>query len=264
MIYFNLIEEFKRKYRNTLIGEIGKIFINKIRTLRFYCRLIYYRYFPKSYTKHKKYSVNNSVSQRENWSATFNSHSNVEYELKRTFLWGDLGDKNELTLKYNELLKKILQYSHPHVTVLELGAYDGMWTQYFLEAEKIICVDLFEYGFYKLKERCNSDKIQFYCTEGNELRGIMDNSVDLAFSVDSLVRASKDDITCYFNEFLRVLKQDGVAVLHLPCLESPMSMGSCFTYLTLKDIKRLCIAVFSKYEIHFNILPHGVIVEGFK
>ena len=247
-----------------MIGEIGKIFINKIRTLRFYCRLIYYRYFPKSYTKDKRYSGNNSVSQSQNWGAKFNSHSNVEYELKRSFCWGDLGDKNELTLKYNELLKKILSYSHPHATVLELGAYDGMWTQYFLSAEKIICVDLFENGLEKIKERCHSDKIQFYCTEGNELRGIMDQSVDLVFSVDSLMRASKDDITCYFNEFKRVLKKDGRAVLHLPCIESLLSMTLVFTYLTLKDINKLCSAIFSEYKIHFDILPHGVVVEGIK
>jgi SAM-dependent methyltransferase len=260
----NRIVEFKKKYKNTLIGKIGKIFLNNIRMVRFYCRLIYYRYFPSRYYSQKKYSGNNSVSQRQVWGATFHTHSNVEYELKSSFIWGDWDEQFQLQIKYNVLLKKILSYSHPHATVLELGAYDGMWTQYFLSAGKIICVDLFESGFEKIKERCKTEKIQFYCTEGNELRGIMDQSVDLVFSVDSSIRASKDDITCYFNEFLRVLKQDGVVVLHLPCLESPMSMGSCFTYLTLKDIKRLCIAVFSKYEIHFNILPHGVIVEGFK
>ena len=36
--------------------------------------------------------------------------------------------------------------------MIELGAYDGIWTQYFLEAEKIICVDLFKAGFAKIKE----------------------------------------------------------------------------------------------------------------
>ena len=36
--------------------------------------------------------------------------------------------------------------------MLELGAYDGMWTQYFLEAEKISFVDLFKAGFAKIKE----------------------------------------------------------------------------------------------------------------
>ena len=140
MIYFNLIEEFNRKYRNTLIGEIGKIFLNKIRTLGFIVDLFIIHYFPKMYTKHKKYSGNNSVSQRQNWSATFNSHSNVEYELKRSFLWGDIGDKNELTLKYNELLKKILQYSHPHATVLELGGL--RWhvdTVFFISRKNNLC-----------------------------------------------------------------------------------------------------------------------------
>ena len=52
-------------------------------------------------------------------------------------MWGEGWDKIELLLKYNELLTKILSYSHPHATVLELEAYDGMWTQYFLEAENM-------------------------------------------------------------------------------------------------------------------------------
>ena len=75
--------------------------------------------------------------QRKKLGATFHYPLNDEYELKRSFLWcNNFEDNNELTLKYNELLTKILSYSHPHATVLELGAYDGMWTQYFLEAEK--------------------------------------------------------------------------------------------------------------------------------
>ena len=91
-----------------------------------------------------------------------------------------------------------------------------------------------------------------------------DASVNLVYSVDSLIRASKDDITCYFNEFNRVLKKDCWVVLHLPCIESPLSMALVFTYLTLKDINKLCRGIFSEYRIHFDILPHGVVVEGIK
>ena len=91
--------------------------------------------------------------QRKIWCAALQYPSYDEYELKRSFLWGNnFVDNNELTLKYNELLTKILSYSHPHATVLELEAYDGMWTQYFLEAENINCVDFFKAGLAKIKE----------------------------------------------------------------------------------------------------------------
>ena len=147
-----MIVEFKGKNKNTLIGKVGKFLLNRIRTVRFYCRLIYYRISPSSYHSHES---NNSDMQSKILGATFHYPSNDEYEQKRSFFWGkNFDDNNELTLKYNELLTKILSYSHshPHATVLELGAYDGMWTQYFLEAEKIICVDLFKAGFATIKE----------------------------------------------------------------------------------------------------------------
>ena len=261
MTAFSMIVELKKKYKNTLIGKVGKKIYFIILNFSYFFKFIFYRIFPSSYYSNKKYKHNNSEVLRKSWEETL---SNDEYELKSTFLWGGGWDNTELTLKYNELLKKILSFSHPHAIVLEVGSYDGMWTQYFLGAEKIICVDLFESGFEKVKERCKTEKIQFYCTEGNELHGIMDRSVDLIFSVDSLVRASKGEILSYFNEFNRILKVGGEAVLHLPCLESRLSSKLFFTYLTLRDIKKLCRAVFSKYDIHFNILPHGVIVEGKK
>ena len=101
MIAISMIVEFKRKYKNTLIGKIGKYLLNKIRYVRFYFKLIFYRISPSSYYSQMKNRNNNSVSERQNWSATFNSHSNVEYELKRSFLWGNIGDKNELTYNLN-------------------------------------------------------------------------------------------------------------------------------------------------------------------
>jgi len=48
----SMMVEFKRK-KYTLIGKVGKILLNKIRTVRFYCRLIYYRISPLSYHSHE-------------------------------------------------------------------------------------------------------------------------------------------------------------------------------------------------------------------
>ena len=262
MTVMSRIVEFKNKYKNTLIGKIGKNLLNKIRYVRFYFKLIFYRISSSSYYSQMRNGSNNSDEQRKIWADTIPSSFDEKYDFRKSFIWGDWDEKFQLEIKYNVLLKKILSYSHPQTTVLELGAYDGMWTQYFLEAKKIICVDLFESDFEKIKERCKTDKIQFYCTEGNELRGIKDSSINLIFSVDSLIRASKNDISSYFKDFKRILQPGGRAVLHLPCLETPMSMHLVCTYLTLRDIKILCSAAFSKYEIHFDILPHGVIVEG--
>lgn len=204
-----MIQEFKKRCRNTLFGKAGHILLEIIRRVRHKCMLVYYRIHPASYISQPKTINNNSGQQRKIWETTFNSSSSGEYKLKSSLLWGNLGDKNELESKYNELLTKILSYTSPQATVLELGAYDGMWTQYFLESKKIICVDLFESGFEYIQKRCQSDKIQFYRTQGNELHGVENNSVDLIFAVDSLVRASTNDISCYMQEFKRVLKPRG-------------------------------------------------------
>ena len=59
--------EFKQKYKNTLIGKIGKKIKNIIWKFSYFLKNIFYRIFPSSYYSNKKYKFNKSEIQRKLW-----------------------------------------------------------------------------------------------------------------------------------------------------------------------------------------------------
>ena len=148
--------------------------------------------------------------------------------------------------------------------MLELGSYDGKWTQYFLKAKKIICVDVFELSFEYLKKNLDSQKLEFYLTQGNELKGIKSESIDLIFTIDTLTRVEKEYVKQYFEEFNRVLKPGKTALIALSCISKEMSRNAGLTPFTLNEINRMCKKNFNQYILHSNIINHGIFIEAIK
>ena len=102
-------------------------------------------------------------------------------------------------------------------TAIDLGSYTGKWLPHLGKyAQKIICADLIDNNFSMIQERFKEEKfdLSFYLTEGNELSGIEDESVDFIFSIDSLVRCDGNILKEYFKEFSRVLKPNGKVIIH--------------------------------------------------
>ena len=107
--------------------------------------------------------------------------------------------------------------------------------------------------------------VLFYKTSGNELYGFEKKSVDLIFSMDSLVRCPLSDIENYFKDFFRILRDCGAIYFHLPCNEKPRSVSKGFTSISIIEIKSLFLNVgFVGIEIDLETLEHGVIVKGYK
>ncbi len=124
---------------------------------------------------------------------------------------------------------------------------------------KVICVDINSTFIECVKNRFpNSiEKLKFYVSSGNELSGIADSSVNLVFSMDTLVRVEKKYIIDYFSEIKRVLKQDGEAILHLPNNDLPESSINGFTVLVTKEIETLANQYFSTFNIDSQVIKHG-------
>ncbi len=157
----------------------------------------------------------------------------------------------------NEFLLPFLK----NKTIMEVGTFDGKWIQFFKDADKIICVDLFDNGFTRMRERWKWSNLFFYKTEGRELKGIDSESVDIIFSIDSLVRTDKDALKDYFKEFKRVLKKDGKMCIHLPCTCSAKSLIKGFTDLTEDEIIAYCNEFkIENYKINKNTITHGVLL----
>ena len=101
-------------------------------------------------------------------------------------------------------------------TVLEIAPGHGRWSEFILnKCNKLILVDLNPkcIDFCK-KKFFNFKNIEYYVNDGKKLNFIKDDSIDFIFSYDSFVHMEKDVIESYFNEFSRILKIGGTAIIH--------------------------------------------------
>ena len=100
--------------------------------------------------------------------------------------------------------------------VLEIGPGFGRWTRTLTEiSTSVLVVDVAE----KCIDHCrdlfgDKDNISFHVNDGRSLNFAADNSVDYVWSFDVFVHIEPEDIDSYFQEFRRVLKRDGLAVIH--------------------------------------------------
>jgi SAM-dependent methyltransferase len=100
--------------------------------------------------------------------------------------------------------------------ILEIGPGFGRWTEYLRHlCKQLQVVDLSELCIETCKKRfVASDNLKYYVNDGKSLSMIQNNSVDFAFSFDSLVHADEDAIESYVNELSLKLRKDGVAFIH--------------------------------------------------
>lgn len=104
----------------------------------------------------------------------------------------------------------------PAGRILEIAPGFGRWTNYLKDlCSKLTVVDLNELCIAKCKERFRNDShIDYYVNDGKSLSMVPDNSIDFAFSFDSLVHAESDVIEAYLTQLAEKLKPNGVAWLH--------------------------------------------------
>jgi len=156
------------------------------------------------------------------------------------------------------------QYLIPNIkekVVLEIGSYDGKWTEHMEVASQIICSDIIVNGFNAIKRSLGWEKINFHLCNGYSLSGINDESVDFVFCIDTLGRTDAQVIESYIREIKRVLKDDGKACIHLPCDQKTLSKSLGFTSLTRQQIVDFCHnAKITSFSIEEESIHHGVLL----
>lgn len=101
-------------------------------------------------------------------------------------------------------------------TVIEIGPGFGRWTRKLVEiSSRVMVVDVAE----KCINHCRNvfganSNIEFHVNDGRSLAFAQDNSVDFIWSFDVFVHIEPEDIEGYMQEFRRVLKDGGVAIIH--------------------------------------------------
>ncbi len=116
---------------------------------------------------------------------------------------------------YGTILPRIHRYL-PAATMLEIAPGYGRWTNYLKDlCSHLVVVDLSEPCIEYCKERFRScSHIEYFVNDGLSLAQVPDDSVDFAFSFDSLVHVEDDVMESYVSQLSRKLKKSGVAFLH--------------------------------------------------
>lgn len=99
---------------------------------------------------------------------------------------------------------------------MEIAPGFGRWTQFLLDhCDTLVGVDLASKCVEACRERfADVPRARFEVNDGRTLPTVGDESVDFAFSFDSLVHVESDVLVSYLAELARTLKPDGVAFLH--------------------------------------------------
>ena len=104
----------------------------------------------------------------------------------------------------------------PAATILEIGAGFGRWTHYLRDhGERLLVLDRKEECIEACRERFGGDtRLTYYVNDGRSLSMLPDESVDFAFSFDSLVHPDRKVIESYLSELARKLKIGGRGFFH--------------------------------------------------
>jgi SAM-dependent methyltransferase len=142
-------------------------------------------------------------------------------EVWDTWNWSQRGDEwsawwgDTPALWHGALLPRIHGFL-PAGTILEIAPGFGRWTQYLKDlCDELVIVDLTERCIEHCRERfADATNISYHVNDGRSLDMIEDDSIDLAFSFDSLVHAESDVIDAYLEQLARKLSPDGIGFLH--------------------------------------------------
>jgi SAM-dependent methyltransferase len=109
-----------------------------------------------------------------------------------------------------------LQGYVPAGRMLEIAPGYGRWTHFLRDlCDELIIVDIAEAAIEHCRTRFADDgHVRPHVNDGTSLAIARDESIDFAFSFDSLVHAESEIIAGYLSELARVLAADGVAFIH--------------------------------------------------
>lgn len=118
--------------------------------------------------------------------------------------------------QWHAMIMPRIRHFVPADRVLEIAPGYGRWSAYLIElSNDYVGVDLAQECVAACKQRFQDvSKARFCVNDGRSLAAVDDQSIDFAFSFDSLVHVEIDTIAAYCRELARTLNQDGVAFIH--------------------------------------------------
>lgn len=138
------------------------------------------------------------------------------------FLWGDqvaetyfARAERDMGMHWDEIIRPLLEHV-TYDTVLDIAAGRGRNSaRLAAHAKQVICLDINPDNIGFMQKRFKGDRrFSFIRNDGTTLDGIEDESVDLAYSFDSMVHFDMEVVISYVNESFRVVRPGGHAFIH--------------------------------------------------
>jgi SAM-dependent methyltransferase len=132
--------------------------------------------------------------------------------------WSARGEEwNESEEWKQSLIRSVLHRYIPRgCSILEIGPGAGRWTEPLLErAREYVGVDISSTCVAHCSRRFAGDRrAKFFVGSGHDLADVTSESVDAIWSFDVFVHINAAEVAGYVEEFVRVLRRNGVAVIH--------------------------------------------------
>jgi len=205
--------------------------------------------------------INSFDFQKVYWEEFLKEYKNKDIE-KCGYEWGDPNNEKDELGNYKKIKHLLTSNINENSSVLELGILGGKWTKYMLNSKSITCVDINDFFIEFIKNRYSEfiNKLKFYISSGDELKGISSESIDFVFCMDTLVRVEKESIHNYIKEIKRVLKKDGKAIIHLPNEDIEDCVKRGFTKINTEEIKAFLNESFTEYILDSKTIAHGALI----
>lgn len=116
---------------------------------------------------------------------------------------------------YAVLMPRLYQFV-PAARILEIAPGAGRWTTFLKDlCQELILVDLSDKCIQICQEKFQKySHIRYFVNDGSSLAMIEDNSIDFAFSFDSLVHADQPTLAAYLQQLAAKLTETGFGWIH--------------------------------------------------
>lgn len=116
---------------------------------------------------------------------------------------------------YHFLLPRLQQFL-PVKNILEIAPGYGRWTHFLKDrCDSLVGVDISQVAIENCRKRfAEYGHLEFHVNDGLDLSFVESGSIDLVFSFDALVHADCQVLEGYLLQFKRILKPDGLALVH--------------------------------------------------
>jgi len=207
-----------------IVGNRRRVsWLNKVRTaviaLRengpIWCSYLFAYYLASTLAEHAHAKMHRLRRERNlpglN-SAALNQH------IWNSWDWSAQGDEWSSSEEWKQsLIRNVLRPNIRRDTaLLEIGPGAGRWTEALLElARSYVGVDISVSCIEHCRKRFEqTPHAQFIVGSGRDLAGIASGSIDTIWSFDVFVHINAMEVATYVQEFDRVLRPGGIAVIH--------------------------------------------------